>query len=90
MFAALGSFVFRRRWYVLAAGILFMVGERRASAQASFGNLKGGGFNDPDSESTQVLNAIQRQTRPERDRADRPLRGQERRHGGQPRLQERG
>jgi len=57
MFAALSKFVYRRRWSVLAAGLVFMI-LSGVFGTTVFGNLKSGGFNDPAVESSKVLDAM--------------------------------
>src|SRR5438309_6455274 len=57
MFASLGRFIYKKRWGVLVAGLAFLV------ASAIFGTsvfplLKGGGFYDPNAESTKVYDSI--------------------------------
>src|SRR5437588_85070 len=57
MFASLGRFIYRARWYVLLAGLLF-VAASGVFGTSVFGKLKNGGFYDPDAESTRVMNAL--------------------------------
>ncbi len=57
MFAALSKFVYRRRWSVLAAGLVFMI-LSGVFGTTVFGNLKSGGFNDPAVDSSKVLEAM--------------------------------
>ncbi|MDQ6693255.1 MAG: MMPL family transporter [Chloroflexota bacterium] len=57
MFTALGRFTYRRRWLVLLLGIIFMVASGIYGTSV-FGKLKGGGFYDPNAESTKLMDAI--------------------------------
>src|SRR5215212_821879 len=57
MFASLGRFIYRRRWAVLVAGLAFLVASA-VFGTSVFGSLKGGGFYDPNAESTKVYDAI--------------------------------
>ena len=57
MFAALGKFIYRWRWAVLVAGLVFL------TVAGVFGtgvvkNLKGGGFDDPNSDSSKAALAL--------------------------------
>lgn len=60
MFALLGRFVYRRRWLVLVAGIVFLAASG-VYGTSLFGQLKGGGFNDPAADSSKVLDALHNQ-----------------------------
>lgn len=57
MFAALGRFVYRRRWVMLLAGVVFLVASS-VYGTSLFGQLKNGGFYDPAVNSSQVLDAL--------------------------------
>src|SRR5438094_3366059 len=57
MFASLGRFIYRQRWGVLVAGLAFLVASA-VFGTSVFGSLKGGGFYDPNAESTKVYDAI--------------------------------
>src|SRR5437867_9884988 len=57
MFAALGRFIYKRRWFVLVAGLVFLIASG-VYGTTLFGVLKGGGFYDPDSESIKVAFAM--------------------------------
>src|SRR3954451_17626424 len=57
MFASLGRFIYRWRWAVLVAGLLFLVASA-VFGTSVFASLKGGGFYDPNAESTKVYDAI--------------------------------
>ena len=57
MFSKLGRFTVRRRRWVLAASVLFVVAAAGIGAGA-FGVLKGGGFEDPGAESTRAADAL--------------------------------
>jgi RND superfamily putative drug exporter len=59
MFAAIGKFVYRRRWLVLAGGIIFIT-LSIVYGTTLFGQLKGGGFEDPASESSKAAEALHR------------------------------
>ena len=53
MFASLGRFAHRRRQFVLAATVVFMIASI-GTGFAVFGALKSGGFEDPQAESTKA------------------------------------
>jgi len=57
MFATLARFIYHRRWAVLVAAVLFMV-LSGVYGSSVFGKLKGGGFDDPGSESSKVAGMI--------------------------------
>src|SRR5947209_12377413 len=57
MFASLGGFIYRQRWAVLVLGLVFLVAAG-VFGTGVFGSLKGGGFYDPNAESTKVYDAI--------------------------------
>ena len=57
MFSKLAWFTVRRRRWVLAASVLFVVAAAGIGAGA-FGVLKGGGFEDPGAESTRAADAL--------------------------------
>ena len=58
MFAALGRFIYRRRWLVLAAGLIFII-ISGVYGTSVFGVLKSGGFYDATSESYQASIGVQ-------------------------------
>jgi trehalose monomycolate/heme transporter len=58
MFAGLGKLIYKRRWTVFIAGIIFLV-LSGVYGTSVFSNLKPGGFNEPNSESTKALVAMQ-------------------------------
>ncbi len=60
MFAALGRFIYQRRWLVLAAGLIFII-ISGVYGTSVFGFLKSGGFYDPTSESYQASIGVQQQ-----------------------------
>lgn len=60
MFAALSKFIYKRRIVVAVAGLIFMI-ISGVYGTSLFGNLKGGGFDDPNAESSQASAAIQRE-----------------------------
>lgn len=53
MFSWLGNSIYRARWVVLIAGIVFMAVSGILGTSV-FGDLKAGGYNNPGAESTQV------------------------------------
>ncbi len=57
MFSAIGSAIYRRRWFVLLAGFVFLV-VSGVYGTSVFPNLKGGGFYDPNADSTRVTEAL--------------------------------
>ena len=57
MFAAWGNFIYRRRWAVLVTGLVFLT-VAGVYGTSLFSNLKGGGFDDPNAESSKALAAI--------------------------------
>ncbi|NWJ46382.1 MAG: MMPL family transporter [Chloroflexi bacterium] len=57
MYAALGKFIYRYRWFVLIAGIAFMVAAG-VFGTSLFGMLKGGGYDNPASESFKAVGTI--------------------------------
>src|SRR3954469_6014517 len=57
MFASLGRFIYRWRWGVLLAGLLFIV-VSGVYGTSVFPSLKGGGFYAPDAESTRAAEAL--------------------------------
>lgn len=59
MFEALSGLTFRRRRLVLAGSLVF-IGLSAWSATRVFGRLKGGGFDDPDCESSRAAEALHR------------------------------
>ncbi len=60
MFKAWGELVYRRRWLMLVAGIIFMA-VSGIYGTSLFGNLKGGGFDDPQAESSHALSTLKQQ-----------------------------
>ncbi len=68
MFAALGRAVYRRRWIVLIAGLLFMLASGLAGTTL-FGTLKAGGYDNPEAESIRAVELL----RTEMGRDDRTL-----------------
>ncbi len=60
MFTALGKFTYRWRWGVLVAGLVFLI-TAAALGPGVIGSLKGGGFDDPNSESSKALAALHQQ-----------------------------
>src|SRR6476661_1815322 len=57
MFAALGRLVYRRRWVILVAGIIFLLASG-VYGTSLFGQLKSGGFYDPAVDSSKVMDAL--------------------------------
>lgn len=57
MFAALGRFTFRRRWAVLAVGLVFVAGAA-VWGTGVIGQLKPGGYEDPASPSARAAAAV--------------------------------
>ncbi len=57
MFAGLSKFIYRRRWFVLGAGVVFLI-VAGVYGTSVFGKLKSGGFTDPAAESTKAGVAI--------------------------------
>src|SRR5215216_6577384 len=57
MFASIGRFIYRRRWAVLIAGLLFIVASG-VYGTSVFPQLKGGGFYDPNADSTKVIESL--------------------------------
>src|SRR4051812_35285678 len=57
MFVSLGRFIYRWRWGVLLAGLLFIV-VSGVYGTSVFPSLKGGGFYAPDAESTRAAAAL--------------------------------
>lgn len=57
MFKVWGNFVFRQRWLVLAAGLVFLL-VSGVYGTTLFNKLKSGGFYDPNADSTKVMNEI--------------------------------
>ncbi|MEO5953691.1 MAG: MMPL family transporter, partial [Chloroflexia bacterium] len=53
MFTWLGNSIYKARWFVLIAGIVFMAVSGILGTSV-FGDLKAGGYNNPGAESTQV------------------------------------
>src|SRR5512138_1488973 len=68
MFAALGRAVYRRRWAVLIAGLVFMLASGLAGTTL-FGTLKAGGYENPEAESIRTADLL----RTELARDDRTL-----------------
>jgi RND superfamily putative drug exporter len=60
MFERLGSVIYRGRWLVLAAGVLFMA-LSGIFGIGVFGQLKAGGYDNPSAESTSVENLLKSQ-----------------------------
>jgi uncharacterized membrane protein YdfJ with MMPL/SSD domain len=60
MFEKLGTAIFRRRWAVLIAGIVFMAASGLLGTSV-FGSLKTGGYNNPGAESQQVVETLSKQ-----------------------------
>src|SRR5438128_1090546 len=60
MFATIGKFVYHRRWFVLIAGLLFVIVSGLYGTSV-FGSLKNGGFYDQGAESTKVADEIHQQ-----------------------------
>jgi RND superfamily putative drug exporter len=60
MFNWLGKFVYQRRWLVLVAGLIFII-VSGVYGTSVFGSLKGGGFDDPNAESSKAAQAISQQ-----------------------------
>src|SRR4029450_11524069 len=58
MFASIGRFIYKRRWAVLLAGLAFIV-LSGIYGTGVFPQLKGGGFYDPNAESTKVTQSLQ-------------------------------
>ena len=58
MFAKWGNFIYRRYWWVLGAGLIFMI-ISGVYGTTLFSNLKGGGFDYPAAESSQALVTLQ-------------------------------
>jgi RND superfamily putative drug exporter len=57
MFATLGRLVYRRRWLVVVAGIIFLVASALYGTSL-FSQLKSGGFYDPAVDSSKVTDAL--------------------------------
>ncbi len=57
MFLSLSNFIYRRRWLVLAGGLLFLL-VSGIFGTSVFGSLKGGGFDDPASDSSKVIQSF--------------------------------
>ncbi len=57
MFAALGKFIYRRRLVVAIAGLVFMI-TAGVFGTSVISSLKGGGFDDPNSESSKAALAL--------------------------------
>src|SRR5437870_3780903 len=57
MFASIGTFIYKRRWGVLIAGLIFIV-VSGVYGTSVFPSLKDGGFYDPGAESTKVVEAL--------------------------------
>jgi RND superfamily putative drug exporter len=57
MFASIGRFIYKRRWAVLLAGLASIV-LSGIYGTGVFPQLKGGGFNDPNAESTKVIESL--------------------------------
>ncbi|HYP41607.1 MAG TPA: MMPL family transporter [Chloroflexia bacterium] len=60
MFATLGRFIYTRRWFVLLAGFIFIIASGIYGTTV-FGDLKNGGFEDPNAESTRAQRALHEQ-----------------------------
>jgi uncharacterized membrane protein YdfJ with MMPL/SSD domain len=60
MFEKLGRAIYRRRWAVLVAGIVFMAASGLLGTSV-FGSLKAGGYNNPGAESTQAADTLSNQ-----------------------------
>ena len=60
MLTRFGGFLYRARWFVLLAG-LALVFAAGAFGGGLFGLLKSGGFQDPNSQSTQAQNVLDQQ-----------------------------
>lgn len=60
MFAAMGRFIYQRRWLVLAAGLIFIIASGIYGTSV-FGLLKTGGFYDTDAESYKATIGVQEQ-----------------------------
>src|ERR1700730_11450985 len=60
MFEKLGRAIYRRRWIVLVAGLVFMAASGLLGTSV-FGSLKAGGYNNPGAESTQVADTLSNQ-----------------------------
>lgn len=59
MFASIGRFIYKGRWGVLLAGLAFII-VSGIYGTGVFPRLKGGGFYDPDAESTKVIESLHR------------------------------
>ncbi|HEX2914084.1 MAG TPA: MMPL family transporter [Chloroflexia bacterium] len=57
MFVFLARFIYRRRWPVLVAGLVFILASI-IYGTTLFGQLKGGGFDNPEAESTKAAEAF--------------------------------
>src|SRR5438874_8921086 len=57
MFASIGRFIYRRRWPVLLAGLVFIF-VSGIYGTSVFPQLKSGGFYDPNSESSKVVDSL--------------------------------
>jgi RND superfamily putative drug exporter len=60
MFEKLGAAIYRRRWLVLVAGLLFMVASGVLGTSV-FSSLKAGGYNNPGAESTLAADTLSNQ-----------------------------
>src|SRR5205807_672141 len=60
MFEKLGRMIYRRRWAVLVAGLVFMTASGLLGTSV-FGSLKEGGYNNPGAESQQVADTLSNQ-----------------------------
>jgi trehalose monomycolate/heme transporter len=57
IFSALSNFMYRQRWFVLVAGLVFLV-VSAVYGTSLFGRLKSGGFLDPNAESSKAIVAL--------------------------------
>ncbi len=60
MFEKLGRTIYRRKWAVLVAGLVFMAASGLLGTSV-FGSLKAGGYNNPGAESTQAADTLTNQ-----------------------------
>src|SRR5436305_14152982 len=60
MFNSLGHVIYRRRWAVLVAGLVFMAVSGILGTSV-FGSLKSGGYENPGAEAQQVAQTLSKQ-----------------------------